>query len=168
MHKRLTIILLFSAITGCNSTASRDPASPYFEIPLSTKVSLLKPITIPANSAHILFQGGEIKSAQDTNQYHPFCRFEVNQLSDTSQVIQPNPYSLMRISSDFDVVSMPDIRLYYTEFFLSSDNDRNVRSLTCGQWSTISDSSTYLTIKQIQQSVGSYMSIKLPETKTSI
>jgi hypothetical protein len=167
MYKILAIILLLSMMAGCSNTASQDPASPYFEIPLSTKISLLKSVTIPANTAHIFFQDGEIKSAQNTNQYHPSCRFEINKLSDTLQVIKPNPYTSKRIRSDFNVVSMPDIRLYYTEFMLFSDQDSNVRSLTCGQWSTVTDSSTYLTIKQMQQSVGRYMSIQLPETKTS-
>ena len=164
MYKLIALVMIFLFITACNTPASRDPSSQYYEIPLATKISLLKPVTIPANTAHIYFQGGIITSPKETNQYHPFCRFEVNKLSQTAQTIKPNPYTLKRVRSDFDVVSMPDIRLYYTEFMLHSANDTNVRSLKCGQWGRPDDTSTYLTIKQMQDTVGGYMSIELPKT----
>jgi len=167
MYKIITLTLTISVLSACNTPASNDPTSAYFEIPLSTKITLLKSVTIAANSAHINFQGGEIKSIKSINQYQPFCRFEVNRLSESSQQVKANTYQSVRIRSDYNVVSMPDVRLYYTEFILSSDKDKNVRSLNCGQWSTATDASTYLSIKQMQDSVGGYMRIQLPKTTTS-
>jgi len=164
IYKLISLLMIISIITACSTPASRDPSSQYFDIPITTQISLLKKVTIPANTAHIYFQGGVVSSPKATNQYHPFCRFEVNQLSEAAQIIMPNLYTLKRIRSDYEVVSMPDTRLYYTEFRLSSDKDKNVRSLKCGQWARPDDSITYLTIKQMQDSLGSYMTIKLPES----
>lgn len=162
MQKLIALMAILLFVSACNTPASRDPASQYYEIPLATKISLLKPVTIPANTAHIFFQGGAVTTPKETNQYHAFCRFEVRKISKTIQSIKPDTYTLKRIRSDFDVVSMPDLRLYYTKFWLSSAKDTNVLYLKCGQWSKPDDMSTYLTIKQMQDTVGNYMRIELP------
>ena len=168
MYKLLALLIMFSILAACSNPANRDPSSPYYDIPITTKISLLKTVTIPAHTAHIYFQGAVITSPKDTNQYHPHCRFDVRMKSETAQTINPNTYTLRRVSSNYDVVSLPDLRYYYTEFMLYSAKDTNVLSLKCGQWSSYDDMSTYLTIKQIQETLGDYMKIKLPASSINI
>ena len=67
----LLCALVFVALTGAGFAGSGKGGK---YLTSGAKLVLSQPVTIPANQAHVRFQGGEIKARHD--QYYPSCRLE--------------------------------------------------------------------------------------------
>ena len=140
---------------------------------------------IPANALKIYIQDGRLVYA--TNEYYPFCKFELRDLKETPQVVKPDEFEIYSTSRQADLfVSIDKYHLIaglgvITSFGMFERNDgkpspivygirmdlRSARQpdvfrLTCGHLQDPNMEARYLSIKQIWGALGEVFTLQLP------
>lgn len=161
---KLTILLgAIVAISSCAGLSNTD--SSFSDIPISSKIVVLKEFKIPPNTAHVTFQYGKIVNENEMNAVnysYTNCRFEVDNLSGNYQVVKPDTFSITSIESNSFPAMGLSVLNYYTKFYLHSTKSPNVLYMKCAQLDGPTDFD-YPTISQIRQALGGYINIVLPE-----
>lgn len=134
-------LLLLPLLVGCAQTP--DPARN------EGRLTLLTPLTIPAQQTTVRLQGGRTVARNGVDEYHPFCVFEVNALAATDQVVQPDEFRITSIQRSLDTLyaALPQAQravwrrtredatpshLYFKTWFrLHSPRQPEVRALVC-------------------------------------
>lgn len=136
---RMTLLLVWVVVlSGCASGGGELErlAGRYLLVAQS-------PITIPAGTAHVTFQGG--RPGVGKNRFEPYCEFEVNTVAQRPQTIRPDEFVVSKITrrtmSD-ELTGWPAAPplgdfgcsedLYYeTKLWLYSERQPDVRALIC-------------------------------------
>jgi len=88
---RACAILFASSVAGCHlgvaASTSVQPLAP-------AHLELLEPITIPAGSAHTVFQEG--RQTRGADHYRLACEIEVEDVRDVPQTVQPDRFRVVR------------------------------------------------------------------------
>ena len=174
-HTILVIVLL--VLGACQSAPmTLDEDSTLYPPPAGSRFTLLQELSIPAHSAHVDLQGGKTVSLSKLNQYHPYCRLEVQDVRETPQSLRPDEFLVKRVYRQItDMAGQrpgfirvqkvsddggPTILIYHTVFELSSARQPQVRWLTCEHWDrpALGD---HLSLRQIRTALGAYFSIML-------
>jgi hypothetical protein len=94
---RLLAILLTATLLGCAAMeATRDPASPFFVIPVGSVIELHQPLEIRPGTARIWLQRGQVAAGQDW--YAPSCNLEIRTLDrERSQTVAPGTFVIRRV-----------------------------------------------------------------------
>lgn len=156
----IALLAGFALLTACQSGAVRDPDSPWYRIPAGSKLVLLKPVTIPAGSAHVKFQGGAALGAGGVGQHEVWCRLDINRLADRPHTIQPDTFTITRMESHEEWVTLRVTKEYVKTLYLKSEAHPEVLTLTCQQWNDPLRG-TDISIPQMQHALGDYFRFEL-------
>jgi hypothetical protein len=180
---RLTaVVLLISALlAACQIAPLRSDDSPFYKVPSGSKLRLNSKIIIPPNSVKIYIQEGQLVAA--ANQYYPFCRFDVRNLKEIPQPVEPdeieiyrtswvtdliaelNRHSLLAMTSRLDFGDKPSPIVYGVQMDLRSAKQPDVFRLMCGHLQDPNIEARYLSVNQIRATLGKVFTLQLPEPK---
>jgi len=175
------LALLALALTACQSTAPRPATSPYYLIPVGSRLVLNRPIEIAPTSATVRLQFGKIVSRWDSQDFEPLCVFESRIVGETAQIVEPDSFEIVRVRRDYNSQSAqvaPRARMvrafaddgggsrqyYKTELFLHSAKQPQILAMTCQHaWEPGSSGLDLrpLTIEEIRQALGAYFTLQL-------
>ena len=176
--KALILVFFGTLMVSCSS-GPYPVTSPYFFIPVGTKLIVHKKITIPANKARVYIQGGKLIPGQP-DQYHGHCWFLSWKVLEREQTIEPGVFTVtgsqkyddyVNKKSEFQLAakrSFTDLQLFdtrtavkrVTTLKIHSDKQKDIREFSCGYWDSYFDGD-HLTVAEIQQVVGGLVEIKL-------
>ena len=89
-------------LPGCQQhPATRDPASPYYNVPVGTTVTLHERLDIGPERARIFLQDGTVRRptyiSYGISEYAPHCHFSVDDVLEVAQVIEPDTFTVTRV-----------------------------------------------------------------------
>jgi hypothetical protein len=93
----LSVLATFVLLAGCQSPQVRDQDSPNFLPPKGSLVILHDDIQIPPQSARVFLQKGRLVGYHAVDHYYPWCAFEVNEVSDSIQILRANTFEIYRV-----------------------------------------------------------------------
>lgn len=175
------LVLLALTLTACQSTAPPPVSSPYYLIPVGSRLVLNQPIEIAPTSATVRLQFGKIVSRWDSQDFEPLCVFESRIVGETAQTIEPDSFEIVRVRRDYNTLSAQaaaprarlirafasdgGTRLYYkTELFLHSAKQPQILAMTCQHaWEPGSSALDLrpLSVNEMRQALGSYFTLQL-------
>jgi hypothetical protein len=138
-------------LISCAQQALRDPGSAYYRVPEGSRITLNQPLEIRPGHARIFVQRGVAMDYSNLDQYWPSCNFEVRELKQTPQQIQPDTFTVVRVQqgrspivgqprlqlAGFNIMSQlredsgPPLVARYYDIWLASDRQPNVMRLRC-------------------------------------
>ena len=145
-------------LAGCQSMMTDDHSSVWFRIPPGSELVLRRPLTIPAQRAHIMLQHGTIASA--ASQFEVACRFEVRDLG--PRTIRPDTFLITGYGSQQEWEHYPHTRRFYKTFRLQSRHQAGIMPMVCEyyDWPL---SGRPVTLTQIEEALGDYFSFRFPK-----
>lgn len=93
----VSILVTFVLLAGCQSSQVRDEASPNFLPPKGSLVILHDDMQIPPQSTRVFLQRGQLYGYYGIDRYYPWCAFEVNNVSDSTQILRANTFKIYRV-----------------------------------------------------------------------
>src|SRR3569623_88118 len=138
-------VVLAAALAGCVSLAVKDENSSYYPVPVGSKLILHRDLEIPADSARVYLQGGQV--VKSAGVFDPYCRFEVRDVLNVPQTLKADEFVVRKTQMDMLHISMHDgVQLAGLSGWGSSESDvtvawylwlesprqPNVRRLICG------------------------------------
>lgn len=150
MKPGLILATLF-LLTACTQSSIRDPASPFYRVPVGSQLILNQPLEIRPGHTRVFVQYGAVTDFSDLNQYWPSCSFEVRELKQEPQQIAPDRFTVLRVQQgQTEIVGQPHLQVAsltllalrhtdrgqptvarYYDLWLSSDQQPNVMRLRC-------------------------------------
>ncbi|WP_428606649.1 hypothetical protein [Sedimenticola sp.] len=176
----LASVLLLS-ITACVEQSVRDPSSRFYRIPVGSHIVLHQALAIKAGHVRQFVQRGAATDFSDLDQYWPSCSFEVRELRQTPQQIQPDNFEVVRVQQgETQIVGQPRLQVAglklialslretgqplvsrYYDIWLKSDTQPNVMRMRCfGAMADLSESELPL-FMEIQEALGAIASVEL-------
>jgi len=175
------LVLLALVVTACQSTAPLPVTSPYYLIPVGSRLVLNQPIEIAPTSATVRLQFGKIVSRWDSQDFEPLCVFESRIVGEAAQIIEPDSFEIIRVRRDYNSQSAqaePRAQLirtfagdgggsrqyYKTELFLRSAKQPQILAMTCQHaWEPGSSGLDLrpLSVDEIRQALGAYFTLQL-------
>lgn len=159
------IAVVLTACTTDTSYYAKPEDNPAYLPATGTTLSLHQPLTIAADKAGVYIQNGKLTEFNQIQRYSAHCRIEVYKFSNNSQVIQPDTFTILKISQQQSMLDSSPLRkvnrydggvafLYYsTDFYLSSFKQPNVYRLICGHW-LLAKEGGYLSLTEIRSTLG--------------
>jgi len=183
---RFMILFLFTLIPACQSAYINgvpNEGSPYFQVPVDSKLILNRTITIEPFQNSAYFQRGRMIPWYEVIKYGAYCALAVERKRDVEQVVKPGEFVVHNVSNEsffsiakagkrnlvpvafkLPVADTKDgngsYEVYATVMELRSDTQTEVRRLTCANWGLPQGMQT-LTVEIIRQSLGDFFSLKL-------
>lgn len=172
------LLLLALFLTACQTPPERSIASPYYDVPLGSRLVLNQPIEIPAASATVRLQFGKIVSRFHTQDFEPVCVFESRVVGEAAQIIVPDSFEIVSVRRGYGTLSAQveprakfirvegdGGRQYYkTELFLRSAKQPQILTMTC-QHGRESGRTLFelvpVTIAEMRQAMGAYFTLHL-------
>ena len=185
--RRFMILFLFTLIPACQSAYINgvpNERSPYFQVPIDSKLILNRTITIEPAQKTAYFQRGRTIPWHQVNKYGAYCALALERTRDVEQTVRPGEFVVHKVSDEnlftiakagernlvpiafkLHVADMRDsngmaYEVLATVMELRSDTQSEVRRLTCADWG-IPQSTPFLTVEKIRQSLGDFFSLKL-------
>jgi hypothetical protein len=177
------VVFLTLCLSACQTTDAQFPvSSPYFQIPIGSRLVLQQAIEIPPSFATVRLQFGKIVSRFHAQDFEPLCVFESRLVGKTAQRIAPDSFEIIRVRHDNNSLSAQaapqsgfikvhtsdgggSSRQYYkTELFLRSVKQPQILDMTCQiAWELGSGGldPRPLTVAEIRQALGDYFSLQL-------
>jgi hypothetical protein len=175
----ISVALLISA---CESTVAYKKWAEIYKVPVGSKVILHQQLSIGPRRTQSFVQDGE-QAIHKTfgggyDQYYPFCYFEVIDVVDRTQTVEPDTFTIIKISRyQTDIVQTPgkqstglssgdddggpppivDMNMMYLE----SATQPNVKLLACASGFDDPFNARLPTIEEIRQSLGAVATLEL-------
>ena len=183
---RFMILFLFTLIPACQSAYINgipNERSPYFQVPVDSKLILNRTITIEPVQNSAYFQRGRMIPWYEVIKYGAYCSLAVERKLDLEQTVKPAEFVVHKVSNEsfFSIVKAGKRKLvpvafnlqladtksgngsyevFATVMELRSDTRSEVRRLTCADWGIPQGMQT-LTVEIIRQTLGDFFSLKL-------
>jgi hypothetical protein len=175
-------MFLFAAIVllgACQSYSTPSEDSPYYAVPVGSRIVLNRPLIIPPDHASVYIQRGQIVPFSQFDDYAPHCRFELSTVSPTAQTVEPDAFVVYKVGQEIIVgraLTRPglllaqsggdrgdghDAKLYSRILYLRSTKQPDVLRVACGEWHDYSFS-RHLTIQEIRAALGNLFTLELP------
>lgn len=171
--QRVILILLLAIPILAGGAMAAEPRNA--SIPVGSSLVLNQPLTIAAYGLAANIQGGKVVPDKVRDQYHPWCRLELRQTSETPRTLEPGRFAIVRVKQGYDYVLRERAQLaalrsaglmsvynYYVELFLESEAQPQVYRMTCQNWETGPDDQ-YLTIGEIRVTLGELFTLELKQ-----
>lgn len=174
------VFLLSITITAC-STGPAPVSSPYYRIPMGSKLILKQTLTIPPNAGRVYIQYGKVVTAKEKDDFYPHCWFLSWKVLSTAQVIKPDTFTITKSEKREDMVSRRSVQrfamngllamgmysdggpmalVYSTQMHIHSDRQPNIRRFACSYWEN-PDDAKHLTVAEMQKTLGKIAQIQL-------
>jgi len=186
MMKSTVLAVALLGLAMCSLAREFGPGSPYYQFPTGWHITLNQPIEIPPDRATVWLQHGRVVPYNHIQEDEPQCIFELNTVRATSQQVEPESFTVTKVIRDiteFGGISVspgfvrvgmtvgrrdggrPSWLYYRTVFRLHSEHRPEVRSLTCqsNQYAAGVTIMRHLTVPEMQQALGQWFSLKLPD-----
>lgn len=156
--KALWIMPLGLLLGACQSVATNDRGSIWFRMPPGSELVLNRPLSIPAQRAHVMLQHGTAAGA--ASEFEVACRFEVRDLG--PRVIQPDSFLITGYGSQQEWENYPHTRRFYKTFRLKSRHQSGIMPMVCEyfDWPLFGRP---ITQAQIEEALGDYFSFRYSE-----
>lgn len=100
----LSAALLVLGLAGCWMPRVTDPASPYYDLPVGSTLTLRQDVEIPLGRARTVLQGGRAGAAASLQRYDAYCELEVEAVSvQQPQVVRADVFTIT------DVIRQQDL-----------------------------------------------------------
>lgn len=98
MRVALISLMLAALLTGCQSLTSYrdDPGSRYYPVPAGARFTLNRSLTFEPHQASVYIQYGQVMRMSQVQQYDPFCKLQLEQLSASPRSIGPADMTVTR------------------------------------------------------------------------
>ena len=160
MHiKLIPLGSLLLTLTACQGTQSHDPSLLSFRIPEGSTLTLNKPLEIPTDNAHALFQSGELTTESNSNLYEVSCRFDVGSFG--PRIIEPEDFRIHRTEDGQLRASDAGIWEFFSEIHLDSDKGTDVIMLRCQSWGY--GMHWHFSVADMQTALGNYFTFTFPK-----
>ena len=108
----VAIVLWLSGCTVLNELHQRhqgDEGSPYFRVPIDSKLVLNQALTIPAKKRRVYFQYGKPLAFWEVNEYRPWCVLRMRAKKDVPQRIVPGEFLVNDVSREhlYEIARLP-------------------------------------------------------------
>jgi hypothetical protein len=184
-HWMFIPFLFGGCLLACGPLTIRDTAKQEF-VPIEGGIlELHREVVIPAQRTRVFFQDG--RASYGINEYYPHCELRVRDISEQSQTVQADRFSIERVFGSVDeIVSSGGIqlagsvgttlilggggngngngemRLMYTYFMaLHSDRQPHVTYFVCGGAFEEPALADYPTLQDIRTAIGEYATLSL-------
>lgn len=177
---------LVLALTGCQAAYLADgrpnEESPYFEVPLDSKLVVRRELIAPAHTKNIFLQRGAALAFHDVNQYEPYCALVLHAKKQTTQAIKPDTFVVTKITRDYYYsLAQADVQVAQmmqgedgdtwfvlaTVMELQSPQQPDVTRLICAAWGLPQQRSN-VTVRAIRGSIGDLISLELSDKPVSV
>lgn len=174
MSKRLLRVFIAPVLLTASSCGGLGVfgMSPDTYVPNGATITLNESVPIPRNSVAAAIRGGYLA---DRYTHEAHCRLEVRTLASEPRLLEPDSFEVVRTSWEWEYFGGLDPRVMYaalitpegpslfwytTYIFLSSQSQPDVYRLRCRHLQESDVHPRYLTVAQIQQVLGSVMTIE--------
>lgn len=147
----ILVLVTSLLLAACTPAAVRDPASPFYQVPVGSQIILHQPLEIRPGHTRVFIQRGEVTRFKDLDQYWPHCNFEVRYLLQEPQQIVPDRFTVERVQQgQTEIVGRPHVQVAalnllafsrdgggppsvarYYDLWLSSEQQPDVMRLRC-------------------------------------
>ena len=180
--RTILLIIALSFITACETTTAYKNWSELYVIPVGSTVTLNETLSVRPRHTQAFIQDGE-QAYQRTflrgyDQYYPFCYFEVHDVVDREQIIDPDTFNIIRLSREqTDIVQAYPAQLsglsagdddggppYIVDLnimWLESSSQPHVKKLACASGFADPFDARLPTIEEIQHTLGQVASLVL-------
>lgn len=85
------LLVLAALLAGCQSLGSYqdDPGSRYYAVPEGARFTLNRELRFEPHELSLYIQDGRILNWRNVQQYDPFCKFQLEQLSEARRTVGP-------------------------------------------------------------------------------
>lgn len=91
MRVTLVSVGLAVVLAACQTASYQRPVnSPYYIIPAGSHLNLTQALTFDPDQLSVYIQNGQVLSLSRVQVYFPFCKFELNHLSDAARTMKPD------------------------------------------------------------------------------
>lgn len=177
--KLLAVTLLSALLGACSQAVLKDPGSRFYRVQEGTQITLNQALEIRPGKTRVFLQRGEVTAFSDLDQYRPSCSFVVRDLRQEAQTIQPDRFTVQRISlGETQIVSLsggrqvaglfplsswdggePLVTRYY-DHWLASERQPNVLRMRCyGAMADLSDADLPLFI-EMEEALGEVVTLE--------
>jgi len=182
MAERLMLALVALSLSGCALfEVEPNTASPFYAVPEGSVVEIHEPITIPPGNTRAWLQRGRVSAGQDW--WYPACNLEVNTLDrERAQTVAPGRFDVIRVQQlEYAQLQTPPtgatpvaLRADYNgggvtwmwrghHLWLSSEEQPDVRRLTCVGIYSRPFGVRPPSIDQIREALGTVATLHLPD-----
>ena len=163
----IPLLVIGIGMTACQATVTgRGVPESTEQVRTGYVLKLNREISIPATSASVILQNGQIQGGSSVDRFRASCHIVMQQIKQTSQRVTPDEFIItgVRYWEDFagfgyrTPLSGPEFIKYEIEMRLHSDKQPNVHSLTCKH----DDEDIYgrhLRMSEMQQALGDFAQI---------
>lgn len=177
--KRFFTLFSFVLLSACQSTLI-DTDSGYFEVGTQATIEITEPLSVRPNSARVFLQNGEVKNS-GIDLYDVNCEVEINTVSDSRQIIQPEIFNIISIHQEESPIVMirstmiaslafswysespVDIKRFYRFRLQAQDSDSKsqVRAVICRGAQSEPYNAELPTLEQMKKAGGKYLKFNL-------
>jgi len=183
----LALVVFVSACQTAYKDGQPNEDSPYYEVPIDSKLILHRDLTIPAKTAIVYLQRGQIfLKHYQYNRYATYCELELSRKRDVPQTIEADEFLIYKVKQErvfgdggfiqlasrgvFGGVAriMRDnggkqlYEVVATRMALRSERQPDVQALICASWHS-AQAMSYLTIRKIRDTLGDIFSLQLAQ-----
>ena len=180
---RITLLICAVFLVSCQPAYLKDGRpnenSPYFEIPVDSKVVLHQALTVPAYARNVFFQRGRVRPFYYVNEFIDYCALTVYAQKQVPQTIKPDTFVVTKVYREY-LYQLADASLIVAQTFQDKDgetwhvlatqmelqakNQPDVIRLTCAAWGLPQDISN-VTLAGIRKSLGEIATLELADSK---
>jgi len=177
---RFAALILSAALGACQPAFINgvpNENSPYFEVPVDSRLVLRDALEVPAREDSAYFQRGRTVRWYDVNIYGTWCVLKLAAKRDAPQTIQADEFVVGKVWSErrYYLGAAPGVRLAAMSFDrddgetyevmatvmrLHSPRQPEVVQLVCADWG-LPQGGTYLTVHKIRRTLGDYLRLEL-------
>ncbi len=174
----VAIVLWLSGCTVLNELHQRhqgNEGSPYYRVPVDSKLVLNQAVIVPAKKRRVYFQYGRPLAFWEVNEYRPWCVLRMRTKKDVAQKITPDEFVVRSVSREplYEIARLPvqvaqfgsdgtdfTYEVVATRLELYSDTQPNVQTLSCSKWGVQQDR-FHVTIRSIRETLGDIFDLQL-------
>ena len=183
----LAVVVFVSACQTAYKDGRPNEDSPYYEVPVDSKLILHRDLTIPARTTIVYLQRGQIVSKHyQVDRWGTYCELELSRKRDVPQTIDADEFDIYKVKQEtvfgdhfIQLASRGlgfgglaqfgrgnDGRQLYeviaTRMALRSERQPDVQALVCASWHT-AQALSYLTIRGIRDTLGDLFTLQLAQ-----
>jgi len=184
MRCQILVAMLVMLIAACQNNYVGNEDSPYYQVPVGSRVILNQPLTVRPDQTGVLLQEGKVVPPGQLRTYDPHCKLELRTLAARERTIAPDEFMVTRVgraqehsvdagglqyaaTSLARVITVsdtpdntPNIRAFVDRMYLGSDKQPEVFRLSCGHWGYPSED-TYISINDTRRALGNIVTLRL-------